>query len=55
MITLHFLIGGSGTKQYLICLCQSSPLHFTTEGAFTNQWQTGGRLKKKKKIFIYFF
>ena len=31
------LIGGSGTKQYLICLCQSSPLHFATEGAFTHQ------------------
>ena len=31
------LIGGSGTKQYLICLGQSSPLHFATEGAFTNQ------------------
>ena len=32
------LIGGSGTKQYLICLCQSSPLHFATEGAFTKKF-----------------
>ena len=37
------LIGGSGMKQYLICLCQSSPLHFATGGVFTNQWQVGGR------------
>src|SRR4029434_8406171 len=36
------LIGGSGAKQYLICLGQSSPLHFATEGAFTNQgWSAG--------------
>ena len=41
MITLRFNWWIRSETVYLICLCQSSPLHFATEGAFTNQWRVG--------------